>query len=256
MHVLGAMHKERLAGVTTAKDSIKAKRLSNDKLALAIGLIQLISDTLQHHSDYELFAPDRNGILEFAANLTFDDAPWLNECDYETSLGSARFVHPKISNKVAAKIGCCSLRSQLLSGSETISLGREGDVEVFGQTEALTKRIAHILEQYPDGPNIISELIQNADDAGATRMCLLYNGCSYGTSSLLSPAMAKWQGPSLFCVRLTCCVEAAIILTMISFTYLYDSITMRSLVMGILLTSRALVKPANCNVQLLLDGSG
>ncbi|CAI5714235.1 unnamed protein product [Hyaloperonospora brassicae] len=75
----------------------------------------------------------------------------------------------------------------------------EGGVEAFGQTEVLTKRIAHILEQYPDGPNIISELIQNADDAGATRVCVLYNSCSYGTSSLLSPAMAKWQGPSLFC---------------------------------------------------------
>jgi sacsin len=57
------------------------------------------------------------------------------------------------------------------------------------------------LEQYPDGPNIINELIQNADDAGATRVSVLYNSCTYGTSSLLSPAMAKWQGPSLYCVR-------------------------------------------------------
>ncbi|RLN52756.1 hypothetical protein BBJ28_00021271, partial [Nothophytophthora sp. Chile5] len=75
----------------------------------------------------------------------------------------------------------------------------EGDVEAFGQTEALTKRIGHILEQYPDGPNIVSELIQNADDAGASRVCVLYNSCTYGTASLLSPAMAKWQGPALYC---------------------------------------------------------
>ncbi|CAH0485094.1 unnamed protein product [Peronospora farinosa] len=201
VHVLGVMHKECLAGASTGDDDVKADHLSGDKLAMAIGLIQLISDTLPHHSDYELFAPNRNGALEFAANLTYDDAPWLDKRDYETFLGSARFIHPKISNEVAAKIGCCSLRSQLLSesGHEAMSFGGEGDVEVFGQTEALTKRIAHILEQYPDGPNIISELIQNADDAGATRVCVLYNSCSYGTSSLLSPAMAKWQGPSLFC---------------------------------------------------------
>ncbi|CAH0517172.1 unnamed protein product [Peronospora belbahrii] len=201
VHVLGAMHKECLAGVTTRGSDVNAVHLSGDKLALVIGLVQLISDTLQHHSDYELFAPDRNGVLEFAANLTFDDAPWLDKRDYETCSGSTRFIHPKISNEVAAKIGCCSLRSQLLneSGHEAMSFGGEGNVEVFGQTEALTKRIAHILEQYPDGPNIFSELIQNADDAGATRVCVLYNSCSYGTSSLLSPAMAKWQGPSLFC---------------------------------------------------------
>ncbi|KAE9321360.1 hypothetical protein PF001_g4953 [Phytophthora fragariae] len=201
VHVLGAMYKESLANASTDEDCLKATSLSDDKLTTVIGLIQLISDTLQHHSDYELFAPDRNGVLEFAANLTYDDAPWLDQRDYETSSASTRFIHPKISNEVAAKMGSRSLRSQLLSESshEAMSFGGEGDVEAFGQTEALTKRIAHILEQYPEGPNIISELIQNADDAGATRVRILYSSCSYGTSSLLTPAMAKWQGPSLYC---------------------------------------------------------
>ncbi|KAG3135578.1 hypothetical protein PI126_g18191 [Phytophthora idaei] len=198
VHVLGSMYKECSAVATSEEGNTKAAPLSGDKLTTAIGLIQLISDTLQHHSDYELFAPDRNGVLEFAASLTYDDAPWLDECDYETSSESIRFIHPKISNEVAAKIGSRSLRNQLLneSGHEAMSFG---DVEAFGQTEALTKRIAHILEQYPDGPNIISELIQNADDAGATRVAVLYNSGTYGTSSLLSPAMAKWQGPALYC---------------------------------------------------------
>ncbi|ETL96493.1 hypothetical protein, variant 1 [Phytophthora nicotianae] len=198
VHVLGSMYKDCSAGVTSEVGNTKAAPLSGDRLTTAIGLIQLISDTLQHHSDYELFAPDRDGVLEFAASLTYDDAPWLDEHDYETSSGSIRFIHPKISNEVAAKIGSRSLRNQLLneSGHEAMSFG---DVEAFGQTEALTKRIAHILEQYPDGPNIISELIQNADDAGATRVAVLYNNCTYGTSSLLSPAMAKWQGPALYC---------------------------------------------------------
>ncbi|OWZ18889.1 hypothetical protein PHMEG_0006950 [Phytophthora megakarya] len=187
VHVLGAMYKECSDMATSKGENVMAIPLSGDKLTIVIGLIQLISDTLQHHSDYELFAPDRDGILEFAANLTYDDAPWLDKHDYETSSGSTRFVHPKISNEVAAKIGSRSLRNQLLndSGHEAMSFGTEGDVEAFGQTEALTKRIAHILEQYPDGPNIISELIQNADDAGATRVCILYNSCTYGASSLL-----------------------------------------------------------------------
>ncbi|KAK1930915.1 Sacsin [Phytophthora citrophthora] len=198
VHVLGAMYGECLS---SKEEDVKSIPLSSDKLVTVIGLIQLISDTLQHHSDYELFAPDRNGVLELAANLTYDDAPWLNGRGYEASSGNTRFIHLKISNEVAAKIGSRSLRSQLLSesGHEAMSFGAEGDVEAFGQTEALTKRIAHILEQYPDGPNIISELIQNADDAGASRVCVLYNSCTYGTSSLLSPTMAKWQGPSLYC---------------------------------------------------------
>jgi sacsin len=203
VHVLGAMHKECQSSSSTEEEFRAASPLSSDKLTTAIGLIQLISDTLQHHSDYELFAPDRSGVLEFAANLTYDDAPWLDKREYDGFSGSTRFIHPKLSNEVAAKLGARSLRSQLLSesGHEAMSFGAEGNVEAFGQTEALTKRIAHILEQYPDGPNIINELIQNADDAGATRVSVLYNSCTYGTSSLLSPAMAKWQGPSLYCVR-------------------------------------------------------
>ncbi|GMF19999.1 unnamed protein product [Phytophthora lilii] len=181
VQVLGAMYKEGLDMETTGTDNTRVASLSADKLTTVIGLVQLISDTLQHHTDYELFAPDRNGVLDFAANLTYDDAPWLDKRDYETSSGSTRFIHPKISNEVAAKIGSRSLRSQLLSesGHEAMSFTAEEDVEAFGQTEALTKRIAHILEQYPDGPNIISELIQNADDAGASRVCVLYNSCTF-----------------------------------------------------------------------------
>lgn len=41
------------------------------------------------------------------------------------------------------------------------------------------------------------ELIQNADDAGATKVCILLDENTYGTESVLSPAMAPLQGPAL-----------------------------------------------------------
>eukprot|EP00198_Chlamydomonas_reinhardtii_P000860 XP_001690195.1 predicted protein [Chlamydomonas reinhardtii] len=40
-------------------------------------------------------------------------------------------------------------------------------------------------------------LLQNADDAGASSLTLLLDECSYPTRSILSPAMAVWQGPAL-----------------------------------------------------------
>jgi hypothetical protein len=43
----------------------------------------------------------------------------------------------------------------------------------------------------------LSELIQNADDARASTVKVLYNTRSYGTASLLGKKMAKWQGPAL-----------------------------------------------------------
>lgn len=182
--------------------------LSSDELTIAVGLIQSISDVLPHHADFELFAPDTDGILVHTVKLTYDDAPWLDKSDHQASFGPLRFIHSKISNEVASKLGAKSLRGQLLHANspETMIFGNEGDVEAFGQTEALTKRISHILEQYPDGPNIINELIQNADDAGASRVCVMYSGKSFGTSSVLSPAMAKWQGPSLYCVGFICLI--------------------------------------------------
>jgi sacsin len=182
-------------------DEGQKRSLSTDEQIAAIGLVQLICDSLSHHTDYELFVPDARGMLMRSVELSFDDAPWLDK--REIDLEAVQLIHPKISNEVATKIGARSLRSLLLHANQTESLlfSTAGDMEAFGQTEAITKRISHILEQYPDGPHIISELIQNADDAGANRVCIMYSDVTFGSSSLLSPAMSKWQGPALYCVR-------------------------------------------------------
>lgn len=39
-------------------------------------------------------------------------------------------------------------------------------MEFFGQAESLTARLKNILDLYPEGASVFSELIQNADDAG------------------------------------------------------------------------------------------
>lgn len=210
VHVISLMHAKCQQPLESQDAPATSFALTSDELVTAIGLLQLISDTLPHHSDHELFAPDTSGLLCHAAKLTFDDTPWLDEQGRGVAVNRLRFIHPKISNEVAHKLGCKSLRSHLLHTNQTDSslFRSDGGVEAFGQTESLTKRIAHILEQYPDGPNIISELIQNADDAGATRVALLYNSVTYGVSSLLSPSMAKWQGPALYCVSTRGCALA------------------------------------------------
>lgn len=58
-------------------------------------------------------------------------------------------------------------------------------MEAFGQSEALTTRLRHIIESYADGPGILMELIQNADDAGATNVAFMLDLTSYPTNSLL-----------------------------------------------------------------------
>lgn len=54
------------------------------------------------------------------------------------------------------------------------------------------------MREYAFVNSILSELVQNADDAGARTVRVMLNTREYGDGSLLSPAMSTWQGPSLY----------------------------------------------------------
>ncbi|XP_028400651.1 sacsin-like [Dendronephthya gigantea] len=70
--------------------------------------------------------------------------------------------------------------------------------EQTGQYEPLTTRLRNILREYKDGVGIFKELIQNADDAGATKVKFLVDWRHGRTESLFSPGMAECQGPALW----------------------------------------------------------
>ncbi|KAL6203124.1 hypothetical protein ACLB2K_026827 [Fragaria x ananassa] len=70
-------------------------------------------------------------------------------------------------------------------------------LEDFGQKVGLTRRIREVLLNYPEGTTVLKELIQNADDAGTTTVRLCLDRRLHGSDSLLSKALAPWQGPSL-----------------------------------------------------------
>ena len=42
----------------------------------------------------------------------------------------------------------------------------------FHQNESLVTRLANILDEYPPGLGTLREFVQNADDAGASRLIL------------------------------------------------------------------------------------
>ncbi|GLD59923.1 sacsin-like protein [Lates japonicus] len=55
-----------------------------------------------------------------------------------------------------------------------------------------------ILRRYPDGGQILKELIQNADDAQATEVVFIHDERSYGTKNLWTDELGKYQGPALY----------------------------------------------------------
>ncbi|KAM9346854.1 sacsin [Symphorus nematophorus] len=55
-----------------------------------------------------------------------------------------------------------------------------------------------ILRRYPDGGQILKELIQNADDAKATEVVFIHDERSYRTESLWTEELGEYQGPALY----------------------------------------------------------
>ena len=210
-HIEAGQYLQLLETLATASDNAP---LARDSLQLVLAVVQqLASPQHQPLPPGTVHLPDRAGVLAPAHELMYDDAPWLSDGSLTmpgtpsaASMPAApvpsarsRRVHLDVAHEVAQRLGAQSLRGWLVSrNADTLTLGQE-NVEAFGQHESLTSRLHNILELYADGVGILHELIQNADDAGATRVAFLLDESHHGDASLLSPAMRTWQGPSLFC---------------------------------------------------------
>src|SRR5437660_10949451 len=74
-------------------------------------------------------------------------------------------------------------------------------VESYNPEQPYTARLKKILEEYPDGTQVLREILQNSDDAGSTRQefILYYN--TYAAKCLLDENLAKYQGPALMALN-------------------------------------------------------
>ena len=70
----------------------------------------------------------------------------------------------------------------------------------YGQQEPLTHRLKGLLRDYSDGLAVLKELIQNADDAGATEITFIYDERENHDAKryLFDSGMKDLQGPALW----------------------------------------------------------
>ena len=103
-------------------------------------------------------------------------------------------VHPNVPNNTAQRLGVPSLTHRMLNPDD-LFIGEE-----FGQEERLTTRLNRLLEDYTDGFAVLKELIQNADDAGATEVKFLYDKRTNedALTCLIDEGMRGCQGPALW----------------------------------------------------------
>ena len=131
-------------------------------------------------------------VLKECEKCTYCDQEWLKHGKTELDIpDDFHPIHEYIPSKLAILLGVPSLSSCLLS-AESI------EFEQTGPYEPITTRIKNILKEYKEGVGIFKELIQNADDAGATTVKFLVDWRRGKTDSLFSPDMAASQGPALW----------------------------------------------------------
>ena len=153
----------------------------------AISLLKKIE--LNDSETHTLMLPDENYVLHQSDELTYNDVHWAPKDLTHT------YVHDDVPPKLAKKLGVKPARSKVIANF--ISPHSKFKSYKFGQREKLTRRIQNILRRYPFDITILKELLQNADDAKATKMYFILDKRTHGDEGLLSENWKKLQGPAL-----------------------------------------------------------
>ena len=132
--------------------------------------------------------------LEPCNTCTYCDREFLRRGVSEHSIGNqAHLIHKAIPDDLARCLRVPRLSSCLV-GAKAIGI----KFKEAGQYEPLTTRLRNILQQYKEGVAIFKEIIQNADDASATKVHFVVDWRESPRDGLLTEELAKCQGPALW----------------------------------------------------------
>ena len=70
-------------------------------------------------------------------------------------------------------------------------------MSAFGQYISITQMIKNIIKDYPEGTQILKELLQNGDDARARNMTYLLDRRTHSPKNVVGSELSQWQGPAL-----------------------------------------------------------
>jgi len=131
--------------------------------------------------------PDTSFVMHKSSELAFNDAPWCKPEEHY------KFVNGMITRDLALQLKIKTVRSKKLE--KYVSDNIRGIP--FGPHEELTQRIKSILREYPFDITLLKELLQNADDAKATKVYIILDKRTHGKERVLSDNWEQLQGPAL-----------------------------------------------------------
>ena len=143
-----------------------------------------------------IYLPNTRGVLHPINALCYNDNPIrTNDVDTTTLVETYNtnavggYTHPTLSREVAIGLGVRTMEREMLSNcAQGIP---------FGQKQDLTTSLSRILGSYPLNYEILKELIQNADDAGATEIHFVSDSRHHSNTAVFSPSWKPLQGPAL-----------------------------------------------------------
>ncbi len=178
-----------LRHIKETADRRESNQLSDNELDIVCNLLEWIyKQRFETHG--EILVPTEKNQLVSPHNCTFDDREWIQNT--QLTVANYTFVHPKVHKELAQYFHVQPL-SQQVAPSRKLKL----KYIQAGPHEKITHRIQHIVREYATDIDIFKELIQNADDAGATEISFLVDWRTHSSESLLSDSLKHWQGPAL-----------------------------------------------------------
>lgn len=157
------------------QDDVKGGALSSDQLNFVQCVLETIADIYVEGSGPEypsmILVPDSTGVLMDAADLVYNDAPWMET----NSLIGKRFVHSSISFDLANRLGIQSLRSLSLVSKELTK-----DFPCMDYS-----KILELLESHGSYEFLIFDLIELADCCKAKKLHLIFDKREHPRQSLL-----------------------------------------------------------------------
>lgn len=156
------------------QNDVEGVPLSTDQLSLVCCILEAVSDCFLDKPLFEacntLLIPDSFGILRFARDLVYNDAPWI-----EDNLVGKHFIHPSISNDLAERLGVKSIRCLSLVDEDMTK-----DLPCMDFA-----RISELLACYGSNDFLLFDLLELADCCKAKKLHLYFDKRDHPRQSLL-----------------------------------------------------------------------
>ncbi|KAI4899615.1 hypothetical protein NFI96_003403, partial [Prochilodus magdalenae] len=143
-------------------------------------------------------AQNQNFTLEPLKNTVFCDISDEGLEDLRQDEEEFHVIHEEVLGVTAKWLKVPFLSTRILKPQFIITEEEYLGIEQCGQIEPITQRIKNILKEYDEIRDIFKELIQNAEDAGASTCGFLLDFRTHPPESLIDDGMALCNGACLW----------------------------------------------------------